>query len=240
MDSKEGDLSKFHLSLGLQIRNENLRGKGNVNSPLLKFFQERGLSNYDDMSRIVIASLWRSLHSMPTDVSEQVDTCLKARQKSIADMSAKKTMPQNLWDSELKLGDGTTFPLSKLQGKPLLLVLTAQDPNSQLAVTEAEKLYNKYHSTGLQCLVVPVDAQSLIPDMKLPYVADRSDRFVSSLQGSLLGGIIFPTAILIDRSGVMTNRFNEFPPWDKNLPARLEQAVSKLMADTPNVKSDPH
>jgi hypothetical protein len=64
---REEDLIKYHFNLGRWLRNEWLR-----NSPLKDYFYRLGLRARDDMSSVILTSLWRRLHLQPIRLNEQV------------------------------------------------------------------------------------------------------------------------------------------------------------------------
>jgi hypothetical protein len=66
----EGDLARYHLSLGMSIRNRWGLWNG---SPLQKYFRGLGVRHPDDMSGIILTSFWRHLHGKPQDLDEQVE-----------------------------------------------------------------------------------------------------------------------------------------------------------------------
>jgi hypothetical protein len=68
-DGDESNMASLHFGLGLGIRN----GWGLwSDSRLARWFQGIGISHPDDMSGIILDSLWRDLHGEPRRLEEQV------------------------------------------------------------------------------------------------------------------------------------------------------------------------
>jgi hypothetical protein len=70
-ETKEKDLSRFHFTLGMWIRNNWKLWSEEVH-PLKKYFLDLGLFHADDMSHIIIVSFWRHLNNKPLEVKTQV------------------------------------------------------------------------------------------------------------------------------------------------------------------------
>src|SRR5579883_3568703 len=60
----------YHFTIGLWIRNNWIRGRGG--GTLTQYFNNLGIYAPDDMSGIILTSLWRDLHSQPIRLDEQV------------------------------------------------------------------------------------------------------------------------------------------------------------------------
>ena len=68
--TKENELCKYHRGLGASLRNRwGLWGQKNS---LYNWFLKRGIFHPDDMSGIVLQSLWRKLNNKPIRFKEQV------------------------------------------------------------------------------------------------------------------------------------------------------------------------
>ena len=65
----EDDMSKYHFSLGMWLRNNWGLRKG---SQLSKWFNEKGIGHPDDMSGIILDSFWRHLNNKPIQLDEQI------------------------------------------------------------------------------------------------------------------------------------------------------------------------
>lgn len=65
----EDSLSKYHHSWGRHLRNTLHLW---VESPLSQYFKSMGVWHADDMSGILMTSLWRRLHGKPIQLKEQV------------------------------------------------------------------------------------------------------------------------------------------------------------------------
>lgn len=68
-DSASEDMGAVHMSLGLGIR--NTWGLW-AHSRLAQYFDSIGVYHPDDMSGIVLTSLWRRLHERPINLDQQV------------------------------------------------------------------------------------------------------------------------------------------------------------------------
>lgn len=66
----EENISKYHMTLGLWIRNN--WGLWNQDTPISKYFNDLGIYHPDDMSGIIIASYWRYLNGHPIDLDSQI------------------------------------------------------------------------------------------------------------------------------------------------------------------------
>lgn len=65
----EADLAAHHFGLGLWIRNCWGLWSG---SPLARYFRDLDITHPDDMSAIVLRSLWRELNGHPIDLADQL------------------------------------------------------------------------------------------------------------------------------------------------------------------------
>ena len=66
----EQDMIQYHFGLGMWMRNNwGLWG----NSKLRKWFISLGIHHPDDMSGIILNSLWRDLNDQPLHISKQVE-----------------------------------------------------------------------------------------------------------------------------------------------------------------------
>lgn len=66
----ECDMVRFHHSLGRQLRNH--WGLWNEDSPLHRYCRGIGLWHADDMSSVILTSLWRQLNGQELRVDDQV------------------------------------------------------------------------------------------------------------------------------------------------------------------------
>ncbi len=67
--SDDEDMAAYHFGLGMGLRNAwGIWG----DSRLSKHFNSLGISHPDDMSSIILTSLWRELHRQPVRLEEQV------------------------------------------------------------------------------------------------------------------------------------------------------------------------
>jgi hypothetical protein len=68
-DGTEADMVKYHMGLGLWMRNNwGLWARG----PLYQDLAALGLRHPDDMSGVILTSLWRELHGRPLGLEAQV------------------------------------------------------------------------------------------------------------------------------------------------------------------------
>lgn len=61
-------MSEFHFGLGTHVR--HALGLWS-NDPLPTWFSERGVPHPDDMSEVILRSLWRDLHGLPPLIDEE-------------------------------------------------------------------------------------------------------------------------------------------------------------------------
>jgi hypothetical protein len=67
--SSEADMVEYHFTLGLSIRNCWGLWSG---GPLYSHFHKLGLFHPDDMSAIILTSLWRRIHGQPLEIAGQI------------------------------------------------------------------------------------------------------------------------------------------------------------------------
>lgn len=126
--SEEDSLYKFHMGLGLWLRNN--WGLWS-NSRLAKWFKLQGLFHADDMSGVILVSYHRYLNQEPIKLSEQVSSY------------------QVFWDSYVLLN----LPMCNLCKNPLFLCtsgisLDFYHMNDTLDVYYCPKGHNWYYMTG--------------------------------------------------------------------------------------------
>lgn len=63
------DMARYHLGWGMSIRNNWGLWSG---GPLAQHFNAMGIDHPDDMSGIILASLWRDLNGQPRRVEDQI------------------------------------------------------------------------------------------------------------------------------------------------------------------------
>ncbi|MDD4954586.1 MAG: hypothetical protein PHP17_00905 [Candidatus Omnitrophica bacterium] len=66
---KESDMAKYHRSLGMWMRNNWGLWSG---SRLKDYFNGLGIQHPDDMSGIILTSLWRNLNNKPIELKQQI------------------------------------------------------------------------------------------------------------------------------------------------------------------------
>ena len=69
-DTVKEDLSCYHHGFGTNLRNK--WGLWNEKSSLYKYFKQMGIFHADDMSGIIMTSLWRDMHGKDLRLDEQV------------------------------------------------------------------------------------------------------------------------------------------------------------------------
>jgi len=69
-NSTESEMIKYHLGLGMWIRNNWGLWRG---SQLSKWFNEKGIYHPDDMSGIILDSFWRHLNKKPISLKKQIN-----------------------------------------------------------------------------------------------------------------------------------------------------------------------
>ncbi len=61
---------RFHFQLGMSLRNDWSLWEKDM--PLVKWFNERGITHADDMSAIILTSIWRRVRGVDLDLEGQI------------------------------------------------------------------------------------------------------------------------------------------------------------------------
>lgn len=239
---QESVVFQLNSTLGTSIRNKWLWGKST--SPLSKSFAKLGVTNPDDISSIILTSLWRDLHKQPQKVDEQVAKIKAFRFYNAPQVTQKRQIPPALWNTHLTLASGKeTIKLQNWKGKVFIILIAFRDYHSIEAVQAMNSLKAQYGKQGLEIIallhlkmtphtVVRQEWKDSFMDAAkptIPVVLDPPDNFVSQLGDALIGpGILsFPSTILIGSDGAMITRFNS---WDaKVIEPLLKQDIEKAL-----------
>lgn len=239
---QESIVFQLNPTLGTWIRNKWLWGKST--SPLSKSFAKLGVTNPDDISSIILTSLWRDLHKQPQKLDEQVAKIKAFRFYNAPQVTQKRQIPTALWNTHLTLASGKeTIKLQNWKGKVFVILIAFRDYHSIEAVQAMNSLKAQYGKQGLEIIALlhlkmtphTVVAQewkdSFMDAAKptIPIVLDPPDNFVSQLGDALIGpGILsFPSTILIGSDGAMIMRFNS---WDaKVIEPLLKQEIENAL-----------
>lgn len=92
----ERDMIRFHLNLGMWIRNNWGLWKG---SRLSEHFNRIGIKHPDDISSIILNSYWRNLHHKPINLKKQAD--LYKTYWSIIKKYSSNEKPPRKWSLKL-------------------------------------------------------------------------------------------------------------------------------------------
>lgn len=68
IERADASMRDFHFGVGSRIRNDWALWS---NDPLPTWFVERGVPHPDDMSEVILRSLWRDLHGLPPLIDEE-------------------------------------------------------------------------------------------------------------------------------------------------------------------------
>lgn len=236
----ESVVNELHLSVGMWIRNEWIRGSGG--SPLLDYFRKMGVSNPDDISSIILRSLWRDLHRQPLRLEEQVKSAREYWYYQSPQVTEKRALSNKMWNTELPLSNGKRIKLLEWKGKPFILALVYRDYVSIKAVRALNEINSRYASSGLHalCLVNLKLTQNaaVTPQLKsttlaslapgFPAVVDLPDAFVSELRTALIapGGMSLPEIILVGKDG---NTITRFQTWESQFDPILSREIDKAV-----------
>ncbi|MFH2047992.1 MAG: DUF6794 domain-containing protein [bacterium] len=69
MESKDDDMTRYHMGLGMWIRNNWIYG--HTDESLSQLFFPNGIMHVDDVSSIILTSYWRYLNNKPIRLDEQ-------------------------------------------------------------------------------------------------------------------------------------------------------------------------
>ncbi|MBX9572086.1 MAG: hypothetical protein K2X77_24550 [Candidatus Obscuribacterales bacterium] len=240
----------FHLTLGTWIRNKWIRGQ--KSSPLVQYFSKMGISNPDDISSIILTSLWRDLHSQPIKLQQQVDQRKIVNLYAAPQLMQRRAVTSTVWNRELPLSNGTTMKLKDWKGKVIILLIAFRDLHSIQAVQAINSIKKRFPGNELQALAIlhckltqnmPSTSkeiqESFLKSAKpdFPTVVDEPDAFVNNaVRESLIspGGMSLPETILIGKNGYMITRFQDwYPDFESALVKSVETELKNPKADKP-------
>lgn len=222
-------VGEMQSTVGLGIRNSWLRG--NEKASLVKSFGDLGITNFNDMSDIILISLWRDLHSRPIKLKEQVRVHLMASKYTFPETRDKMTVPPNVWNMPLKLSNGKRTSLSKLNAKVVAITFVYSDDHSARAISMLNGLQKKLGTKNFQAIAVPhllseQEVKSLIArdHPQFPVVSVHSDLNQLLRDTVVPGDLLVPTTIVIGRDRSVRTRLNDFTEWGKTS-VSLERAA---------------
>lgn len=236
---KESTVYDLHLTVGGQIRNDWIRKKG---SPaLVQYFSKMGITNPDDMSAIILTSLWRDLHEKPLQIDEQVKSLRETNRFSSPQVSQKRIVPTSLWDQTLPLSTGARINFQSWKGKVIIVLVAFRDYRSIQAAQSMNVLKKKF-GENLQVLTIlhaklTKNAQ-VTPEMKsnfinsakpeYPTVVDVPNGLIEELNTAFIvpGNLELPETILIGKNGYMITRYQS---WNQSFEDSLEKDVEKAL-----------
>jgi peroxiredoxin len=213
---------EYHLTLGLWIRNNWIRAEGG--GRLFEFFHDMGINNPDDMSGIILTSLWRDLHSQPLRVEDQVREYKISYFYNAAQVTEKRSMPEDIWNQKLMTYTKQPIKLADYKGRPIVLVLFANDAESPAAISSLNSMRQSFKKTDLQILGLLPSVFSMSSKEKgvfmdknhplFPLIFEDPAGFSRQLRTALLspGDLRLPETILIGDDGRMITRFNGWDP----------------------------
>src|SRR5579883_2503486 len=132
----------YHFTIGLWIRNNWIRGRGG--GTLTQYFNNLGIYAPDDMSGIILTSLWRDLHSQPIRLDEQVREYKQFWFYNAPEVADIRSVPDELWNKELTVHTTGTIKLAKYRGQLILLCIFADDPPSESAFSNLNSLCKEF------------------------------------------------------------------------------------------------
>lgn len=231
---QEDAVSEIHYSVGSWVRNKWIRGK--TNSPLVKSFAKMGLTNPDDISSIIMTSLWRDLHSQPWKVENQVNAIKEYNFYNAPQVTVRKMIPEKMWTQQLETVDGNKFQLSDYKNKCLVILISFYDSHSIDAINYLKSMKSKFSNKDFAVVAYLFDsnggqAKKFIEQTKpsFPFIADKN--YISKdVQGPLImpGGMSLPVTIIVGKDGYTITRFNNWYPEFVSLATKeIEKAISK-------------
>ena len=233
--SPETITDDYDLSLGLWICNNWIMGQWHHQSPLAKYFMALGIENAEDMSGIVLHSLWRDLHSQPIQLEEQVTLYKRLALYNLPQITEERSIPENIWNQALRTYSGQLIRLAEFKGKPLILLFFADDTFTESAIASLNSISKMYGANTLKIVGIMPPPYSLDSKKKsdfmrksqpsFPIVFDSTPEFEYAVQDALTSpsGMNMPETILIGKNGKMITRFHG---WDKtDTPPALEKSV---------------
>ena len=239
--SQESVVFDLNLNVGTWIRNNWLRNQDD--SPLKKSFANLGITSPDDISSIILTSLWRDLHKQPLKVSEQVKKIKDYWFFAAPQVTQKRTLSPLLWNSPLILSTGKSTKLESWKGKVFVILIAFRDHHSVSAVQALNILKAQYERRGLQVITLfnakltPKtvvtkewkDAFIASTNPSMPLVLEPTEQFLSEINKSLIypGSMALPQTILVGANGFMITRFND---WDASFTEKsLRSEVQKSL-----------
>lgn len=231
---QEDAVSELHYSVGAWVRNKWIRGKSN--SPLVKSFAKMGLTNPDDISSIIMTSLWRDLHSQPWKVEKQVNAIKEYNFHNAPQVTVRRMIPEKMWTQQVETVDGKKFQLSDYKNKCLVILISFYDSHSIDAINYLKSMKSKFSNKDFAVVAYLFDSNSVqakkfVEQTKpgFPFIADRN--YISKdVQGPLImpGGMSLPVTIIVGRDGYTITRFNNWDPQFVPLATKeIEKAISK-------------
>jgi len=225
----------YDLSLGIWICNNWILGDWHFDSPLARYFKKLGIDNAEDISGIVLTSLWRDLHSQPLRLEEQLSNHKKLSFYKSPQITEERSIPENVWNQELQTYSGQVIRLADFKGKPFILLIFDYDMATPSAISSLNSIRKTFDKNELQILGLLPSLESMDKAKQadflrktrplFPLVFECTSEYSHNLANALItaGSIYIPEIILIGRDGKMITRFHG---WDsKETPQLLEKSV---------------
>lgn len=238
-ESSERDLSEFHTSIGMNIRNYWLWG--HKDGPLAKFFFQNGIHHPDDMSAIIIRCLRSDLRGEQMDLSSLFKRAAlgESRQQDIVVESV--AIPDDLANQKLKTTDGQEISLADCAGHICVLsLLSARDFQNEVELNLLNSIQEQFEKAGIRIIILVVkdyatdlERAKLFQSLKttrFPVIDGGPGRFRRSLTNVLIApaALEVPANIILGKDGKMIERFNG---WRKNTPEELKKDLIRLMRE---------
>ena len=225
----------YHFTTGLWIRNEWCR-----NGPMGGYFADLGIITPDDMSAIILTSLWRDLHSQPIKLDEQIREYVKLYSYDHPQITERRSILNDVWNKRITFNDGRTMKLADIKGKPIILLFFATDPSDPAVISLLNSLRKQYSESELQIIGMgyeppPYEQSQRERFMRnnplFPYMFEILRGFTIELANSLTapGAIGTPEIVLIGRDGNMITRFHYWDP-ENSLHLPPELLTKKIIA----------
>ncbi len=236
-DDSEKNIFKYNRTLGADIRQRWLRGRSD--SALAQFFLSRGVKHPDDMSSIILHSLWRSLHSVPINLDKQVEERKRLEQRLYEMVLTKETkLSSDIENYVLKFSSGGSLKLQDLMGKVVILANFTIGSNAVESYNQLQKTFGTrdVHLIGLLSPGSPDENNKQrerfinIAKPNFPVVMETNEEEFNNKLYSLLdlrGRLRMPLTVVLSKRGIAVLTLNG---WNDKSEALLNQAITKELA----------
>jgi hypothetical protein len=205
-----------------------------------------GIYSPDDMSGIILHSLWRDLHSLPINLPEQVDEYKMLNSYNEPIIRERRLVPADIWNKPLSLDKGNIVRLSDFKGKIIVLLLFDYFTPSLSAISGLDLLENKFSKWNV-CVIGLHERRAVYLKDDKPYTDPKSTTFpfmsveldfLREIRKALISPGLgeYPQILLIGKDGNMIARFNEWEPDIASKKALCDEILNALKSDPQSQK----